>query len=165
MESLKYIYTLVYGIIPEQTRRTIISNREFCAHCGVEFKVLNFDVAVGECAAGASDKKRFENAAAIPRILYVDWDCRIENLPEFDPAVPVVAQENGVARESWAMYNGDATDLFKEMLPGIQKNSERGWWGCHFSVLNSPEYKNKLSVFPDGFFKHLNINAGMQIKV
>jgi hypothetical protein len=166
MNNIAYAYTLVSGVIPDVVRRVIEHNKWICKENGIEFKVEHFDVLYGECAAGKSDKERFKKASQTARILYVDWDCKIENLPEFDPEKPMVYQfPNSIVRESFVIYNGDNVQVFKDIYPIIKKTSiKRGWWGCHLEALNSKEFRNKMSAFPDGCFTHLNIHSGKEIK-
>jgi hypothetical protein len=165
MKNIEYAYTLVYGDIPYNLKPIIEHNEYICKENGIRFEIVQYEVAKGECVAGESDRRRFLKASLEPRILYVDWDCKIEKVPEFDPAIPCVFKVPGrKIKESCAIYNGNSLHLFRQIYDKIICiSAKRGCFGQHLDVLNKSELKSKLSTFSEECFVHLCYGAGREI--
>jgi hypothetical protein len=138
------------------------NNKEVCNKFGYEFVIENFDVKPGHCISGDSDLIRVTNAATKPRIMYVDWDCKILSLPEsFDANKPLVGKW-GDKIDIWGLYNGDRTDLFQTLLEKI--GNAWGSWGVYFHYLNSDEFRKNLDLFSDDCLQHVSIGTGTAIR-
>jgi hypothetical protein len=162
IQYLNYAYTLVFGVIPEEVKPIIVHNSNYCKAKGVDFKLISFTVEPGECACGKSDYIRQRNAATLPRILYVDWDCKIIKFPEFDPQIPMLGKvdynSNGIhfQVDQWAIYNGDRLDIFNELLE--KSTMKKGECAYNYKLMNSDEFVNRFGRITE--FEHKMFSTG-----
>ena len=159
--NLSYVYTLIAdNKIPSRIQMILDHNKAKCENLGINFKVIPFTVEAGECAAGKSDWLRIKKASEEPRILYVDWDCKIVSFPNIFPDYPMMAKINEQQYDLWAFYNGDKTDLFKNLYNRLR--GKMGGLESYFSLINNKEF-NKNFV-PIVEFSHIGIQCGRAFK-
>jgi hypothetical protein len=161
-DELLYVYTLVSGSIPEQVKPIIKWNEEICDKAGVPFKIIPYTVDPGECAAGKSDWERIRICSETPRVMYVDWDVKILKFPDFDPLVPMMA-EWGTGKDtydSWAIYNGDRTDIFKKVIENYK--GKKGEFGSYYKTINSKEFSCLWKGIKE--FQHIGFKTGRKYR-
>lgn len=160
MKNLAYAYTLVNGEPPTRCAEIIEHNIRFCKDAGADFFVKKFDVKDGETAIGTSDVMRIYNAATIPQTLYVDWDCKILRLPNFDVNRALTSMWIGDGlKDIWAIYNGVQTPTFLWLYHNVdEQKTKSGKFGDYGKLLNSVQCSD-VDFFPDDCFEHVGIHA------
>ena len=159
IRNLLYVYTLIYGVIPERAQQCIDHNITMCERAGVTFKIIPFTVNKGESPAGMANFLRLTKAATEPRILYIDWDIKIKSFPEFDPQAPMMGDHTyyGIkCIDHWAIYNGDRLEVFREILNLY--TGRIGIFSSYFKIFNMQKLQCKFKRITT--FEHLALAQG-----
>ena len=159
--NLSYVYTYISGHIPTKVQPILEHNRKICDFFGVPFKIYNFVVEPGECACGKSDWLRVDEARKNKRIMYVDWDCKIKDFPDFDPEIPLMGANPREEIDLWAFYNGDKLYVFDQLLKSF--DLKKGQFGAYYAPLNNCDFKKKFSTFTESI-QHLCFGTGRLIR-
>jgi hypothetical protein len=166
VKNLSYIFTYITGYIPEKIKPFIEHNTKICKKFEIDFKIFPFNLNPGECAAGASDWLRIERACKEPNIMYIDWDCRIEKFPEFNPKIPILSSgwwKGKQYLDVWAFYNGNRLDIFQNILDSMKLR--KGQWASYSPFLNYNEkIRKQVKIFSQEYVKHMSIATGRNIK-
>lgn len=127
MDKLNYIFTLTSREQPEKVNHCIARNRNLCAFYEIEFKVIPFEYDPSRYADIAihSQTIALELAAKDPRILHLDWDTLLVNIPKVNTDFPMFHISTDMAHpllDTIIFYNGDSTDLFSSYLEYYRMN-------------------------------------------
>ena len=156
--AVNFAFTLVNGTVPEQAEACIESNRMFFHRHGIPFRVIPYESTIFGDVGKSGDYHRFKIASEHRRVLYLDWDCRMIELPDLHPDIPLFAplRESPSVFDGFLFYNGDSP-LFKEYFEYHCRTSNN-FEACFYFTMNT-FFKGRVCLFPEKCFKHLYLGA------
>jgi hypothetical protein len=156
-----YVYTLVCGAMPCVCHIVTERNKHFLSMLGIDFRVIRFEPEEKLSVALTSDRIRLEKASKEKRILYVDWDCLIIDMPPLSNGT-AFGEYNKKYIDTFFMWNGDQTEIFAKFLGECgQTQNISGWY---YPKINEcfKRFTKCNQVIGSDFIKHYGTGKGRQ---
>ncbi len=144
------------SIIPPEAEKVIGSNRELCRKNNTGFVLFTPENNLRIPPAFFVDHYRNDIASIIPYSLYLDWDCLLKEIPDFEnPDIARFGQNGNGTIDAFIFWSGNC-----EYVRDLQRRTKGKEWiyGIFYRELNRD--KDILQIFPPELYQHNCLGRG-----